>query len=970
MLLSGEAGNGKSRLAAELRRSAEALGFQLLGGQCFPADRSCPYAPLFDLLCAFLAPLSSAQIATTFGLAARALFPLLTEQVQHLPDMVSLPPLASLDPEQEQRRLFAALADVFTMQANVRPVLLVIEDIHWSDESTLEFLFFFARKTTAHRLQVVLTYRSAEMPQPLRFLLTQLDRERLRQEVILEPLTRADTETFLHTILQGTNSLPTGMLDALYGLTEGNPFYLEEVLKTLMIAEELVWVEDGWHWKRTDTWRIPRSLQDAVELRLNRVSAGARRVLRLAAVAGRRFDFALLQQITQYNEASLVELMKELIAAQLVIEESAERFVFHHALTQQVISGGLLTRERRALHGTIARALEHLHSVDLDTYLADLAYHYAEAEQWSNVMEFAKLAAEQAQALSASRAAVEQWTRVMQAAQHLGQVVSATSYRARGQAYEMLGDFEQAKTDYERALFAARQTEDGRLEWQSILDLGFLWTGRDYKRAGAYFQQAVDLARHLGDAGLQARSLNRQGNWLLDTGQITQAIHHEALALFEAQQDQPGMAETVDLLRTIHNLGGDSINAVLLYGQAIESLRAVDNRSVLCSCLAMRAATACPWSGDTNCTVNWSFAACERDIVEALYLAREIQWAAGESFTEIFFGGICASFGQLSVALAHAQRGLRLATEINHQRWIAGAYNALTRTYLSLLAPDQALSHAEVGLEVARELGSAFWIAEFVATHIEACMLQGQLQRAEADLQEVSSWARNSRLATERYLLLIWAELAIMQHQPELALQRCEQLLSTAPQQAGMTAEHVIPRLWKCQGEALAALDQGEEAIHVLEEATRGAKLQQYLPLLWQIERSLGRAYQRQKRREEAKQMFASARQGIVKLAESIEDPVQRSQFEQTAYATLPKEKPVSTRRTIASQYDGLTEREREVAALIGQGQSNAEIAELLVVSKRTVETYVSSVLSKLGLTSRSQIALWTRDKGLVPRER
>ena len=88
-------------------------------------------------------------------------------------------------------------------------------------------------------------------------------------------------------------------------------------------------------------------------------------------------------------------------------------------------------------------------------------------------------------------------------------------------------------------------------------------------------------------------------------------------------------------------------------------------------------------------------------------------------------------------------------------------------------------------------------------------------------------------------------------------------------------------------------------------------------------------------------------------------------QIEQTAYATLPKEKPVSARRTTASQYDGLTEREREVAALIGQGQSNAEIADLLVVSKRTVETYVSNVLSKLGFTSRSQIALWTRDKGL-----
>jgi len=969
VLLSGEAGIGKSRLVEELKRSASAQAFQLLGGQCFPADRSCPYAPLLDLLRAFLAPLSSTEIATVMGSSARALFPLLPEHVQHLPEMASLSPLSSLDPEQEKRRLFATLAEVFTNQAITQPVLLMVEDIHWSDESTLEFLLFFARKTAASRLLMLLTYRGDEVSQPLRSLLAQLDREHLRHEIALVRLTRANTETMLQTILPGTDSLPAGMLDALYGLTEGNPFFLEEVLKTVMMAEELVEVEDGWHWARADTWRIPLSLQDAVELRLNRVSVGARRVLRLAAVAGRRFNFALLQQITQYNEASLLELMKELMAAQLVIEESAEQFAFRHALTQQTISGGLLTRERRALHGIIARTLEHLHEAGLDAYLADLAYHFAEAELWRDALEYAKRAAEQAQALSAPRASVEQWTRVMQAAQHLGQAVSPICYLARGQAYEILGDFEQAKTDYEQALHAARQTEDGRLQWQSILDLGFLWTGRDYKRAGAFFQQAVDLARHLGDAELHAHSLNRQANWLLNTGQITQAIHHEALALFEAQQDQPGMAETLDLLGTIHNLGGDSVNAVLMYGRAIELLRAVGNRSVLCSCLTMRAASACPWSGDTSCTVNWSFAACERDIVEALHLAREIQWAAGEAFAEIFFGGIFASFGQLGTGLAHGQRGLRLATEINHQRWIAGAHNALTRIYLSLLAPDQALSHAEVGLEAARELGSAFWIAEFVAIQIEACALQGQLQRAEAALQEVSSWAKNSRLATERYLLLIWAELAMMQRQPELALQRCEQLLSTAPQRAGETAEHVIPRLWKCQGEALAALGRGEEAIQVLEEARRGAILQQYLPLLWQIERSLGRAYQRQRRQEEAQQAFASARQGIATLAESIEDPALCEHFEQAARATLPKEKPVSTRQATARQYGGLTEREREVAALIGQGKSNAEIAELLVVSKRTVETYVSSVLSKLDLTSRSQIALWSRDKGLVPRK-
>ncbi len=970
VLLSGEAGIGKSRLVAELRRSAETFDFQPLAGQCFPTDRACPYAPLLDLLGTFLAPLSPSQITTALGASARALFPLLPEQVQHLPELASLPPLPPLDPEQEKRRLFTMLADVFTRTTTSQPLLLVIEDIHWSDESTLEWIQFFARKIARHRLLVLLTYRSDEVHSPLRSVLAQFDRERQRQEVILEPLSRTYTETFLRTILQGTRSLPAGMLDALFDLTEGNPFFLEEVLKALIVAGELVEGEDGWRWKRADTWHIPLSLHNAVELRLTRLSADARRILQLAAVAGRRFDFALLLQITRDDEASLVELMKEAIAAQLVVEESAEQFTFRHALTQQAIAAGLLVRERRALHGTIAQTFEHLYATALDAHLADLAYHYAEAERWSKAMEYATRAAEQAQALSAPRAAVEQWTRAMHAAQQLGQAASPTSYRTRGQAYEMLGDFELAKSDYERALQAARQEQEGHLEWQSLLDLGFLWTSRDYQRAGGYFQQAVELATQLGDAGLQAHSLNRQANWLLNTGQVAQAqaMHHEALALFEAQHDQPGMAETLDLLGTVSLHEGDSLTAVHMYGRAIELLRAVGNRSVLCSCLTMRASCACPWA-ETSCTVNWSLAECERDLVEALQLARELEWAAGEAFAELIFGGVLASFGQLEAALAQAQQGLRLATEISHQQWIAGAHNTLGRIYLAMLAPEQALAHVEAGFKVARPLGSAFWIALLSVVQIQAYAALGQTQLAEVALQEVRSWAENPHQTIGRALLVAWVELALVQQQPDLALERCEQLLETAPQRAGETAELVIPRLWKCQGEALFALGQAEEAIQVLEEARRGAKLQQYLPLLWQIERSLGRAYRRQRRPEEAQQAFASARQGIALLSESIEDPALRSHFEQTAYAMLPKEKPISLRRATADEYDGLSEREREVAALIGQGKSNAEMAELLVVSKRTVETYVSRVLSKLGLTSRSQIALWTRDKGLTSRE-
>ena len=179
------------------------------------------------------------------------------------------------------------------------------------------------------------------------------------------------------------------MLDSLFALTEGNPFYLEEALKALITDEELVRAKDGWRWTRAGAGRVPLSLRDAIDDRLNRVSPGARRVLRIAAVAGRRFDFALLQQITQFDEELLLELVKELVDAQLVVEELADRFAFRHALTQQAISAGLLARERRALHRTIAHTLEHLYGANPDAHLADLAYHFAEAELWEEAMAFA-----------------------------------------------------------------------------------------------------------------------------------------------------------------------------------------------------------------------------------------------------------------------------------------------------------------------------------------------------------------------------------------------------------------------------------------------------------------------------------------------------------------------------------------------------------------------------------------------------
>ncbi len=144
----------------------------------------------------------------------------------------------------------------------------------------------------------------------------------------------------------------------MYTLTEGNPFIIEELLKSLIEAGDIFDEQGRWKRKELRELHIPRSVRDAVQQRTAHLSESARQVLHLAAVAGRHFDFALLQELTQQDEAQLLRLIKELMAAQLVVEESAEQFAFRHALTRQAVYGQLLVRERKALHRTIAETFE------------------------------------------------------------------------------------------------------------------------------------------------------------------------------------------------------------------------------------------------------------------------------------------------------------------------------------------------------------------------------------------------------------------------------------------------------------------------------------------------------------------------------------------------------------------------------------------------------------------------------------
>jgi DNA-binding CsgD family transcriptional regulator len=218
----------------------------------------------------------------------------------------------------------------------------------------------------------------------------------------------------------------------------------------------------------------------------------------------------------------------------------------------------------------------------------------------------------------------------------------------------------------------------------------------------------------------------------------------------------------------------------------------------------------------------------------------------------------------------------------------------------------------------------------------------------------------------QRFIWSVRAELALASFEPEQALTIIEQLLTTA---VNRVDDGSIPYLSHMRGKALLMLKQFAEAESALQAAQAGATTQGTQRLLWRICIDLGKLYQAQLRDEEAALAFATAQELIEELAAPIPDMALRTHFLHQATALIPRQEPLSPRRAAKKAFGGLTEREREVAALIAQGKTNRDIADILIVNYRTAEAHVSNILSKLGFTSRAQIAMWARVKGLGEKE-
>ncbi len=408
VLLAGEPGIGKTRLVAALATRAYEAGAFVLAGRS-PEEALVPYQSFLEALRHYLLGVPFGELpaaAREYGAELTRLIPELRRRAPDLPQPVAA------EPETERYRLFEAVVGLFHEMSNTAPVLLVLDDLQWADRPTLLLLRHLARSVHPARLLILGAFRSTETRhEGFSEALAELRRERLVTELEIGGLAEDETAELVRVL---TGVMPSlSFSRALYAETEGNPFFVEEIVRHLAEAGVRIDVAGAGEIQRRG---LPEGVKDVIARRLSRLDDQAMEWLRVAAVVGRDVDAQLLEQVATLDEDQFLNSLDEALAAGLVVESPNRpgRYSFSHALIRETLYDGMSAPRRGRIHRRVGEALETRHS---DRDLTALALHFTRAagqQDAEKAIEYARRAGAQATVMLAHEEAAEHYARALE----------------------------------------------------------------------------------------------------------------------------------------------------------------------------------------------------------------------------------------------------------------------------------------------------------------------------------------------------------------------------------------------------------------------------------------------------------------------------------------------------------------------------------------------------------------------------
>jgi class 3 adenylate cyclase/tetratricopeptide (TPR) repeat protein len=579
ILLAGEPGAGKTRLAQEAFLDARNHGFALGVGSCLENRRAVPYYPFLDVLAAL------ATAATSAGLDPFADRP----HLRQLSGGNAVEPGATAGGQAEEERLRREVGSFVLELAAVQPVAIFLDDLHWADDSTLELFHHLARRSGADRVLLAGTYRDVEVGRqhPLERVLRELRHEDVARTITVRRLVEAGTAALVAASF-GEEEISAEFAGLIHRQTDGNPFFIQQVCRALVERGDIYREDDRWERRKVAEIELPESIRSTIGERVSRLPGPTQELLATAAVLGQPFRFQDLLAMSAVSEEVIDSALGEAAAIGLLRSGDGELYSFDHALTHQTLLAEIPRRRHRRLHAEAARVLAETGG---ETRAAEIALHFIEGDDPAEAARWSLTAAEQARRLFAHREAEQHYRNAAELAAETGDAgLEARALAGLGEAAAALGQLDEALAALNRAAahfrsagdydtearvlagiarihreltlpqpaiglirdFLARSEGAGDEALATVLAaLGrLLWVAGDYDGMAEPARRAATLATAAENVGLRveadlvlAQSLTREGD-----------LEGARDLLARAYQDSSGTADLVDRVAITNNL--------------------------------------------------------------------------------------------------------------------------------------------------------------------------------------------------------------------------------------------------------------------------------------------------------------------------------------------------------------------------------------------------------------------------------
>lgn len=711
-VISGERGVGKTRLVEEFAAGVQSQGVGLRRASCHALEQNIPYHPLREALSEALSEANVPALVRDLGPWGGVVAGILPSLWGHSPDLVPPP---ALSPAEDRARLLHGLTRLVQALASCGPFLLFVDDLHWADGATLQALHHLSEHLGRCPVLLIGTCCSEELEvgadpdtPTLRRLLDSLSRTDRFTRLPLHRLSQFEVAALVAAMARSPHE---GRLfsQRLYRETEGNPFFLAEMLRALF-EQGVLYRDDTGAWSTdfdevTEAYEelpIPATVREVVLGRCRQLSEQQQRVLATAAVIGRTFPFDLWRHATGIHEGDLVDILELCLARQLLVRQADGWYDFSHGSIREILYRELTPERRRILHRRVARALV---KQGAESPAGEIAHHYLEAQMWRAALGYLEQAGEAALRLFAYQ---EAWPYFARACEMLDRLRVDEPQRRYAIARQMvhlcsvLGRQEEAGQYMQEALELAKGMGDPVRIGETLQALcRHHFVGGRVEQALELSKEAVGLSQRTGDVRHKANALRQHGYLCYRSGRHEEAFAtlEEALRLSRLVGDRQIEAQNLNVLGVACYYHGDYARALTLWEQALSACREIDFKPVL----AQVAGNLGEVYRSMGC---YAQALTYRQ--EGLAVARAIGFRTIEPDSLLDIGMIYSDLGRHREAIPFVEEALSLAHEVGHRHFVVHALNGLARVRLRTGKGDearQALALAEAALVAAREIG-------------------------------------------------------------------------------------------------------------------------------------------------------------------------------------------------------------------------------------------------------------------------